>query len=281
MSTTRVDLPYLRRRVRPPAGPSPTTDRQGGRETVSNPAVTFFLTQGRGSAPSAPATTTVPAASPAHDLDSLLTISPASGAGRKRVGGVKVSARTPLVPALTGFGSVGEGERRLMAGNDAVVALTRVQSGIGVLEVSLSVPDLDNHKIALAYECCAKKQYVLGYDRERNQGDHPFTLSRSGRLLVDLRRVRSLRRFLVSVSACSSSVRWTGAAVVSTLGGARLEVPLGHPGPHENLALLTGYNVDGQLVVRAEDDPQDVPLKRLCEDYGYTKVGWRDDRHPL
>lgn len=167
-----------------------------------------------------------------------------------------------------------------MSPPEEVVALSRVQSGTGVLSMTLESSDVENYQVALAYANCDNDEYVLGYNHERDAGQHPFALSRNGRLQVDLRRISTIKRFLVCVTA-SGNAPWSGAAVISTLGGSRLEVPLFHSRPSENLALLTGYNVGGQLVLRAEGGYQDVPLKRLCADYGYTKVAWRDDRNPL
>jgi hypothetical protein len=97
---------------------------------------------------------------------------------------------------------------------------------------------------------------------------------------VDLRQVSGLRRLLVyATTAAEHLMEWQGTLVVSTLGGQKLYLPCSGTSP--SLVLMSIYNVDGHLVIRAEDEPVPGPPQQVCEAYDYDHVLWRDGFTPF
>ncbi len=45
--------------------------------------------------------------------------------------------------------------------------------------------------------------------------------------------------------------------------------------------LVSVYNVDGELVVRAEMETIAGDVREAARAYGYDRITWRDDRHPV
>jgi len=98
---------------------------------------------------------------------------------------------------------------------------------------------------------------------------------------VDLRQVRDVERMAVVAFAESRSpLTWGGTLVVTTFAGARVELPLEALYPGTAAVLLSLYNVDGELVIRAEMETIDGDLRQAARAYGYDRITWRDDRTP-
>jgi hypothetical protein len=45
--------------------------------------------------------------------------------------------------------------------------------------------------------------------------------------------------------------------------------------------LMSLYNVDGELVVRAEMETIAGDVREIARAYGYDRITWRDDRNPV
>jgi hypothetical protein len=101
-------------------------------------------------------------------------------------------------------------------------------------------------------------------------------------LRVDLRQVRDLERLAVfAFSESRAELTWGGTLVVSTFGGARVELPLESLHPGRVAVLMTIYNVDGELVLRAELETVDGDVREAARAYGFDRITWRDDRSPV
>lgn len=167
----------------------------------------------------------------------------------------------------------------LLTPESPVIGLSRAQSGIGTLSFTLDAdaPDL---RLGIVSESTGGQQSVLRRGGTRAP-DAPVSISPSGRVTVELHRIRDLARFLVIVTADSPASRWHGAVTATTAAGGRLLLPIESAQPHESCAALSGYRVGEHLVLRAEDDHRDVPRRTVCEAYGYTRLAWRNDRETV
>jgi uncharacterized protein involved in tellurium resistance len=295
----RPDLTYLRHRARPappaPPAPPPPVRVTQHRTPVAPPAP---------AAPPAPPATGPRPAPPSLDLPprptgpaprppvgpSLdLTIPRGAPASAARADPAARSPRRGPLSVRDARRATNEGVARLTAA-EPTVTLTRVQSGTGSLEVALTrgsaAGDLS---IGAAYQLGngteSAIQHLGGVTtgpvgpllpllrlRERPDGES---------ITVDLRQVANLRRFLVyGYSPSVSMLSWNGVLVVTTFGGARIEVPLDHPPFRGTLALLTVYNVEGELVLRAEMEEFPGPPQMAAEAFDYH-LPWLDGRQPL
>lgn len=306
---TRADLPFLRRRARPgrgvpvqaavPSGSVGTnTVTAGSRESVvvrnptlaafvssrsavsasANPSVDETAGSRRGAASAAPGQRGSAALGPrssvsgAGSLDSLLglgEVSPAPPSSRFR----------PLPPALPGVPSIPQGEDRILRRASApVVMLNRTQSGTGSLQCVLEGLSGD-YVLGCAYETDEGKEGAVhrGMAPSRRR---PMLLATDTTVTVDLRQIAGLRRLLVYASSASAPITtWEGTLVVSTLGGQKIYVPCSGASP--SFALMSIYNVDGHLVIRAEHEPVAGPPQQVCEAYDYDHILWRDGFTPF
>jgi hypothetical protein len=76
-------------------------------------------------------------------------------------------------------------------------------------------------------------------------------------------------------------VSWGGTLIVSTLGGARIEVPLDRAPSPNVLVALSVFNVGGELVLRAELDEVAGTVRDACVAHGYDRITWLDAYTPL
>jgi hypothetical protein len=173
--------------------------------------------------------------------------------------------------------------------------LGRLSSGIGTLVVEAAV----STSIGRTFLACA-------YDLESDiPGAAPVSslLSRDGssrvappnsrrpilvagrdqfeNIAVDLRQIVRLHRLLVMlVSADGIPLQWAGTVTVTTHNRGRVEVPLDPIGSSEVAAALAIYQVDGELVVRAELEPAST-VRAASQAFGYDGITWIDDHTPL
>jgi uncharacterized protein involved in tellurium resistance len=181
------------------------------------------------------------------------------------------------------------GEQHLLDVKRPTVTLTRVQSGIGQLGIeAVCSPDVGDLRLGAAYQLRAGPTSTVQYaggNRFAPSSRHPVIVA--GRdeyehLRIDLRQVRELERLAVyAFSESRVELTWSGTLVVTTFGGARIELPLEtlHPG---RVAVLTSiYNLDGELVIRAEMETISGDVREAARAYGYDRITWRDDRSPV
>jgi uncharacterized protein involved in tellurium resistance len=169
------------------------------------------------------------------------------------------------------------------------VTLTRVQSGIGQLEIeAVCSPAVGDLRLGAAYELIDGSTSTVQYtDGNRFAPSSRNPVIVAGRdeyehLHIDLRRVRELARLAVyAFSASRTELNWGGTLVVTTFGGARVELPLEKLQPGPVAVLLSIHNLDGELVIRAEMETIfGGDIREAARAYGYDRITWRDDRSP-
>jgi uncharacterized protein involved in tellurium resistance len=299
----RTDLAFLRRRSKPQPAPSTVSD---------------FIT-GRGPRPARP-TQPVPASAPpppptppAGDSLDLSVPSPVSDFVTGRTARPSAPAPTNSLdlsdepapaprPAPTATSAprgpahrvhvdtrIKAGGQQLLSIADPTVTLTRVQSGIGQLAIeAVCSPELGDLRLGAAYQLrggvSSTVQYTGG-SRFAPSSRRPLIVA--GRdeyehLRIDLRQVDALQRLAVyAVSESRAELTWGGTLVVTTFGGARIELPLETLFAGRVAVLLSIYNLDGELVVRAEMETITGDIREAARAYGYDRITWRDDRTPV
>lgn len=203
-----------------------------------------------------------------------------SGAAPRSVGRIpRTRERTLPYPRVARASSV------RLSRKEPTVTLTRLQSGLGALAVSwrpgASAGDAAVGMVLETDDGVLHVVQALG-DALRTP-ERPLPLVRrdpDGTLLLDLRQVRRLRRFLVyGYSPSVTVVGWDGLLTVTTRDGSRVEVPVDLEPMSGTVAMLTGYQVHGELVLRAEDELVAGPPEQTARRYGYT-YPWLDGTRP-
>ena len=102
------------------------------------------------------------------------------------------------------------------------------------------------------------------------------------RISVDLRQIRDVERITVyAVSESRADLTWGGTLIVTTFGGAHIELPLEQLEPGGVAVLLSIYNVEGEFVLRAELETIPGSIREAARAYGYDQITWLDDRNPV
>jgi hypothetical protein len=299
-TTQRTDLPWLRRRSiakppppaakidtshagrtsRPAAAPSTIDTRRPDRTPpssldLSGPKIDTSH-PGRRTAP-------VPAAAARSDpLDLSSRPAPASDPLDLSGSPAEPAPRPKPAPARP-QPRARNGPPTLLGPDSPTVTLTRLQSGVGVLQVDL-VTTMPALRLGAAYELSDGRSSAIvdGGHADAAPSSRPvlrLTRDRYAGLQIDLRQTRSLRRLAV-IAVPQTAVDWAGTLVVTTAAGARLEAPLdlGHgEGP---AVLLTAYVLDGEIVLRAERELVTGSLRDACLAFGYDRITWADDHTP-
>lgn len=159
-----------------------------------------------------------------------------------------------------------------------VMVLGRLRSGVGVLSVGFAAGTPEGMSLGCVYEDVEGRVSVA----ERSAVISPGQLvmhTGTGAIVVNLRQVRRLSRFLIFATRMHTGP-WAGAIIGSAGGTESLLMPLASEAPSTTRSLLTGHTVDGQLVLRAEADHLDGPLRTLCENHGY-ELAWVTPDTPL
>ena len=169
-----------------------------------------------------------------------------------------------------------------------VVALSRLASGVGTLNVEAAVTSGgDDLVLSCAYALASGQSSFLNPDSSQRTAPPDARLpvltasgERSRRLSIDLRQVRTLSRAVfVLHSRSGTPVTWSGALLISTIG-ARIDVPVEPAPASAALAAVSLYQVDGRLVLRSERDPAGSP-REACASFGYDAIAWLDDAHVI
>ncbi|MFC3688136.1 hypothetical protein [Aquipuribacter hungaricus] len=164
-------------------------------------------------------------------------------------------------------------------------ALSRVQTGVGFLRAGLLLPD---GAPALRLGCAWQHGTPQGPRQRWTAGG----LDRGGRspvrvhdspeeLDVDLLAVHPLARLLVVAWPERAAHAGGGLLVVRTEGGSRVDAPVPAAAPGTSTVLLSGYVVDGELVLRAESRTVPGGPAQACGAYGYDALRWLDDHQPV
>jgi hypothetical protein len=281
----RPDLGFLRHRARPrparaAAGPPAVPSARSASLDLSTPVATAPpVTPAPAPASlnlSTPVATAAPAApTPAPAGSSSAGLVPAAG-GRRR-------AVRPLPRAHSG-------ERTLLTPKAPTVTLTRLQSGVGVLGIEAACsPAVGDLRIGAAYQLADGHSSLVsragGIPTAPRNSRRPVIAARAERyerLLIDLRQSRQLSRLVVfGFSESGGQLHWGGTLILSTAGGARIELPLERPASGGVTVLLSIYNVRGEFVVRGEMENFLGSIRTAVAAYGFDRISWLDDRTPV
>jgi uncharacterized protein involved in tellurium resistance len=177
-----------------------------------------------------------------------------------------------------------------MSVRDPTAVLTRVQSGVGHLIIEAAVsPEIGDLRIGALYQLrsgpTSTVQLAAGGNRYAPSSRRPVIVAGRNdfeQLGVDLRQVRDLERMAIyAFSESHSQLTWGGTLVITTSGGARIELPLESLYAGAVAVLISVYNLDGELVVRAEMETIVGDVREAARAYGYDRITWRDGRTPV
>lgn len=183
---------------------------------------------------------------------------------------------------------IAAGTQHLLTVREPTVTLSRVQSGIGQLQIeAVCSPEIGDLRLGAAYQLAdgtsSTVQYTGG-NRFAPSSRRPVIVAGKDEyehLRVDLRQARALERLTVyAFSESRVDLTWGGTLVVTTFGGARVDLPLETLHPGHIVVLLSIYNLDGEFVVRAEMETITGDVREAARAYGYERIAWRDDRSP-
>ncbi|MGY1619058.1 hypothetical protein ACI797_20135 [Geodermatophilus sp. SYSU D00691] len=170
------------------------------------------------------------------------------------------------------------------------MTLNRVQSGLGALVVeAVCSPAVGDIRLGALYELedgtSSIVHRALGILTAPWGSRRPVLTGSAAeydRLTVDLRQSCALRRLLVyAVSESGRELTWGGTLLVTTFGGARVELPLDLGRHHGPIALLSLYNIDGEFVLRAETEKISGAVREVARAFGYDRITWADHSTPV
>lgn len=284
----RTDLPWLRHRSRPQRSPtaSPGT-ASGSAEAGADDA---GLVGAASSTPTPGSTSldlTAPAASPS-------TSAPASSP-TSAVGSTPNTPSSPLTPSPQPRAPyqptrAATGATATLNTAAPTLTLTRVQSGVGVLTITAACSDaVADARLGCMYELRTGRSGLVDLSRHLPVAPHdsrrPIILAGEPdfeTLTFDLVQCRELRRAAVYLYAPSGAPSDpVGTLVVETFGRARVEIPLEGLAPASVLVALTVFTIDGELVLRVENEPVAGPVRSACEAFGFDTISWLDPQTPL
>jgi uncharacterized protein involved in tellurium resistance len=182
------------------------------------------------------------------------------------------------------------GAHTILTPQAPTVTLTRLQTGIGTLTIeavcSEQVGDL---RLGCAYQLrsghTSTVQLADGSRFGPRDTRRPVIVAsreQYERISLDLRQCAELERLGVyAFSASRTQLQWGGTLVVSTFGGARIDIPLEFPTTGAVAVLMSLYQVRGEFVLRSELEPFDGSVRDACRAYGYDRITWLDDRTPV
>lgn len=315
----RPELTFLRRRARPRVAAAPKVTPAAARPVdythhssakaapggapTARPTIDFSRP---GRTPAAPA--------PAAPTPSAATQTPVSGGVNFRraesAGGSLDLSSAPVAPSAAGSSisavasrasvpesalaryrgpRVGAGEQLLLAPSTPTATLTRVQSGVGRLTVqAVCSADIGDLRLGALYQFRSggtSTVQLTGGNRFAPSSRRPVIVASREeyeQLAFDLRQIRDIERVTVyAFSESRAPLTWGGTLVLTTFGGARIELPLETLDAAPIAVLVSLYNLAGELVVRTEMEPIDGDVREAARAYGYDRITWRDDRTPV
>jgi len=179
------------------------------------------------------------------------------------------------------------GRPTLLSRDRPTVALTRVQSGVGVLRVTAAVSHgVGDLRLAAFVHLTTGESVLLDHNRGMTSAPsgsrRPVVQAVDRGFLVDLRQVPRLGRVVVAgFSPTAATLAWSGALRVETIGGARVDVPLEREPGAGSLMALSVVNVGGRLVLRAERELVPGALREAALAFGFGELTWVDAWTPL
>jgi len=188
-------------------------------------------------------------------------------------------------PRRTGQGGrVGSPERVLLCPSRPTVTLTRVQSGVGSLVFAVRGPAATQH-LGCAYALVNRRSGTLSSNAPAKPDGTGWPLAtilpgQRRALALDLRQVGQLSRMILFGHTAARNAAWSGGSIVASQfgnGRSSIELRVDGAGAAPLMVLLSLFNVDGELVVRAEAEPIDGTGADACRAYGFDHAGWDAD----
>jgi uncharacterized protein involved in tellurium resistance len=185
---------------------------------------------------------------------------------------------------------VAGGEQAILTPQSPTVTLSRVQTGIGALLFeAVCSADVGDLRLGAAYQLASGATSTVQHSRGNRfappRSRRPVIVAgheRYEQLGVDLRQCHDLTRMVVyAFSGDGAELAWGGTLIVTTFGGARVEVPLDSLSSAEVAVLVSVYNVRGEFVLRAELQAITGSIREAARAYGYDKITWLDQRRPV
>ncbi|MDX6202749.1 MAG: hypothetical protein QOJ83_2249 [Frankiales bacterium] len=286
----RPDLAWLRHRARPAATPSSQAlsdfmhgaDHPRHRHADAAPTSSSLDL----SAPSTPAPSPALAPAPA---------SPAGSSSSLDLSGAESLANAPFKPTPAPVRAylpprVRAGTATVLTAKAPTVTLTRVQSGVGSLLIEAACsPAVGDLRLGAAYQLGSGPTSVVqresGVTTAPPGSRRPVIIGQRGqfeKLTVDLVQVRDLARFVVyAYSASGGVLNWGGTLVLTTFGQSRIEMPLDRTPSPGVFVLASVFVVDGEMVIRWENEEIAGTVRDAALAYGFDKITWLDTRTPL
>ncbi|MEO6886311.1 MAG: hypothetical protein ABI232_08520, partial [Jatrophihabitantaceae bacterium] len=182
------------------------------------------------------------------------------------------------------------GERAILTTAQPTITLTRLQSAIGTLTIeAASSAEVGDLRLGAAYQLRSGLSSTMQMTQgERFAPPHSRRPVLAGardpyeRVSVDLRQSTDLERLVVyAFSGSRAPLHWGGTLILTTFGGARIELPLETLQGGEIAVLVSLYNIRGEFVLRAEMQTLNGDVREAARAYGFDRITWLDDRTPI
>ena len=272
----RDDLPFMRHRRRQATGgpPQRVVDFVAGRDTRRRDR-----TSPTGPTSSSDLELSDPVPLPSQSIAPGLPPAPLATSRRPRAVASGAVASGADVPRTRTGGPT------ILTLNSPLVALTRIQSGVGALRIeaacAASVGDL---RLGCAYQLRSGLSSAI-LSSTLSNSTSPLVIDRTSRyevLVVDLLRARDLARLITyAYSESGAPLDWGGTLVVTTFGADRIEIPLDRPSSTDVMVLMSAYNLSGEWFLRAEMEQIPGSVRDACDSYGFDEITWADSGTPL
>ena len=158
------------------------------------------------------------------------------------------------------------------------VVLNRLQSGIGTLAINAVWITPSMPTLGTITQLRSGRTIVVATNQMPAKTD-PATLTDRRdyqRITLDLLRSRWLERMIVlAIMRSPLASDWEGKLVLTTAAQARIEVPIRGPLAPGATVLMSIYNIDGELVLRAEPPTGAASPRDAAASFGFDQiVGW-------
>lgn len=166
------------------------------------------------------------------------------------------------------------------------VTLSRIQSAVGTLTVTaVCGPTVGDLRLGCAYQLRDGRSSTVAHEGGNRSGpsDSPSPVLAAQRhefetVVVDLRRCQEVTRLLFyAFSASHTPLAWGGTLIATTFGRASVETAIEVPAPAPVGALLSAYNIGGELVLRRAMATTANGVRECCLAYGFEGITWLDD----
>jgi hypothetical protein len=167
----------------------------------------------------------------------------------------------------------------LLTPRTPTVLLNRLQSGVGSIRIQAVWAAPHDARLGCVYRMRSGYSTVAWPGGVPGQAD-PLVMSMQGdiqTITLDMLRCKDLDRMvLFAVLDSQLPPQWTGMLLITTYGGARIEVPIDPTPAPGVLVLLSVYNLFGEFVLRAERERVSGTARDAAMAYGFDGVTWFD-----